>query len=90
MLYISIHQDPSTIFPGKGFIEEIGKGVGEGYNLNIPMPPGSENSDYILMLNGILEPLLVSLERIFTWLMLALMATETPSSCIQLTDDFYP
>ena len=41
VLYISIHQDPSTIFPGKGFIEEIGKGAGEGYNLNIPMPPGS-------------------------------------------------
>ncbi len=40
VLYISIHQDPHTIFPGKGFVEETGAGEGEGFNLNIPVPPG--------------------------------------------------
>ena len=29
VLYISIHQDPRTIFPGKGFIHEIGNDAGE-------------------------------------------------------------
>ena len=55
VLYISIHQDPHTIFPGKGFIEEIGNGDGKGLNLNIPMPPGSRTSDYIYILEKILE-----------------------------------
>ena len=50
VLYISIHQDPYTIFPGSGFIEEIGSGNGKGYNMNIPMPPGSTSQDYIYIL----------------------------------------
>ena len=40
VLYISIHQDPSTLFPGSGFIEEIGVDEGEGYNMNIPHASG--------------------------------------------------
>ncbi|MDP1553499.1 MAG: histone deacetylase [Methanobacteriaceae archaeon] len=58
ILYISIHQDPKTLFPGKGFIEEQGSGKGEGYNINIPMPIGSNNTDYIWILKEILEPVL--------------------------------
>jgi len=38
VLYISLHQDPRTIYPGRGFIHEIGSGEGEGYNVNIPLP----------------------------------------------------
>ena len=56
VLYISIHQDPGTIFPGRGFIEEIGNSDGEGYNLNIPLPPGSTTADYIYILKRILKP----------------------------------
>ena len=77
VLYVSIHQDPSTIFPGKGFIEEIGKGAGEGYDLNIPMPPDQGTQITCSCSMASLSLLLVSLERIFTWLMLALMATWT-------------
>jgi acetoin utilization deacetylase AcuC-like enzyme len=40
VLTISIHQD--RLFPSNsGGVEEIGAGAGEGYNINIPMPPGS-------------------------------------------------
>jgi len=39
VLHISIHQDPRTLYPGKGFIDEIGEGEGEGYSVNIPLPP---------------------------------------------------
>ncbi|MEG3224219.1 MAG: acetylpolyamine amidohydrolase [Methanobacteriales archaeon Met13] len=56
VLYISIHQDPHTIFPSEGFVEEIGHGPGEGYNLNIPVAPGSKTSDYIYLLERILKP----------------------------------
>ena len=30
VLYISLHQDPRTIYPGTGFVDEIGRGEGEG------------------------------------------------------------
>ncbi|MCK9151506.1 histone deacetylase family protein [Methanobacterium alcaliphilum] len=58
VLYLSIHQDPKTIFPGKGFISEQGHGSGEGYNLNLPMPPLSNNSDYIWILKELIGPLI--------------------------------
>ncbi|MBC7089881.1 MAG: histone deacetylase [Methanobacteriales archaeon] len=56
VMYISIHQDPRTLYPGTGFIDEMGAGDGMGYTMNIPMPPGSNTSDYIWILSRILEP----------------------------------
>lgn len=57
VLFISIHQDPRTIYPGKGFTWEIGESEGKGYTVNIPMPPGSGNSQYAMALDRIIEPL---------------------------------
>ncbi|WP_243665837.1 hypothetical protein [Vulcanisaeta sp. JCM 16159] len=39
VLYISLHQDPLTIYPGTGFIDDVGEGEGEGFNVNVPLPP---------------------------------------------------
>ncbi len=57
VLYISLHQDPRTIYPGTGFIEQIGKGVGEGYNVNVPLPPGTGDQTYLYALREIFVPL---------------------------------
>jgi len=46
VLFISIHQDPATLYPGTGFSHEQGQGAGSGYTLNLPMPPGSSDADY--------------------------------------------
>lgn len=46
VLFISIHQDPRTLYPGTGFAHERGRGAGEGYTLNVPMEPGSGDEDY--------------------------------------------
>jgi len=43
VLYISVHQDPRTIYPGTGFAGQIGEGKGEGYNVNVPLPPGTSD-----------------------------------------------
>ncbi len=48
VLFISIHQDPTRFYPGTGFARETGKGPGTGYTLNLPMPPGSGDSEYDL------------------------------------------
>jgi len=57
VLFISVHQDPRTLYPGTGFIEQIGKGAGEGYNVNIPLPPGTGDETYLYALKEILVPL---------------------------------
>jgi len=57
VLFISIHQDPRTLYPGTGFIEQIGKDAGEGYNVNIPLPPGTGDETYLYALKEILIPL---------------------------------
>jgi len=50
VLYVSLHQFPA--YPGKGWVDEIGKGEGIGYNINIPLPPGSGDD---LFLKSILD-----------------------------------
>lgn len=40
VLPISLHQ--ANFFPpGEGAVDEVGEGDGRGYNLNVPLPPGS-------------------------------------------------
>ncbi|RLG20799.1 histone deacetylase [Methanosarcinales archaeon] len=55
VLYISTH-DPN-IYPGTGQIDEMGEGAGEGFNVNIPMPQGSDNDDYIRIFSEIVMPI---------------------------------
>ena len=39
VMYWSMHQYPA--FPGNGFIYELGKSLGAGYTINIPLPAGA-------------------------------------------------
>jgi len=57
VLYISLHQDPRTIYPGIGFVEQIGEGAGEGYNVNVPLPPGTGDQTYLQALKEMFVPL---------------------------------
>lgn len=56
VLDISAHQDPRTIFPGTGFMNQKGSGAGEGFTINIPVPPGTGNADYIFLLEEFVIP----------------------------------
>ena len=57
VLYISLHQDPRTLYPGTGFIWQMGENAGEGYNVNVPLPPRTSDSTYLYALNEIFVPL---------------------------------
>ena len=46
VLFISLHQDPRTCYPGTGFDYEVGIDAGRGFTLNIPFPPGATDADY--------------------------------------------
>ncbi len=45
VLYCSIHQQ--SAYPGTGLVKEIGEGVGTGYNLNLPIAPGSGDDIFL-------------------------------------------
>jgi acetoin utilization protein AcuC len=57
VLFISLHQDPRTLYPGTGFVDQIGKGEGLGFNVNIPLPPGTGDATYMHVLNEVFVPL---------------------------------
>lgn len=57
VLFVSVHQDPRTIYPGTGFIDQIGRGPGEGYTVNIPLPPGADDECMQQVLERVFKPL---------------------------------
>jgi acetoin utilization deacetylase AcuC-like enzyme len=57
VLTISIHQD-GAFPPRSGAITEIGEGRGMGYNLNIPLPPGSGVGAYLSAFERVIVPAL--------------------------------
>jgi acetoin utilization deacetylase AcuC-like enzyme len=51
VLYVSLHADPDRQFPYfLGRATETGEGDGAGSNLNIPLPGGTTNADYLAAL----------------------------------------
>ena len=57
VLFIDIHQDPTTIYPGTGFISQIGTDEGLGFTVNLPLPPGSGNNAYQYVFDEVVFPL---------------------------------
>jgi acetoin utilization protein AcuC len=57
VLYISVHQNPLTIYPGTGFIEQVGEGEGAGFTVNVPLPPGAGDQCMALFLKEVFRPL---------------------------------
>lgn len=55
-LFFSIHQHLS--FPNNtGYKEHTGAGEGRGYNVNIPLPPGTGDEGYVHAFESIIEPI---------------------------------
>ncbi|MGM0645924.1 MAG: histone deacetylase family protein [Thermodesulfobacteriota bacterium] len=57
-LFISLHQDGRTIFPGSGFPGEIGGPKAGGLNLNVPLPPGTGDDGFLLLMDELILPVL--------------------------------
>ncbi len=58
VLFISMHQYPH--YPGSGSLMEAGTGSGEGYTVNIPMPAGAGDPDYLIVFHDLVQPILES------------------------------
>lgn len=47
VLTLSIHESGRFLFPGTGFIDELGEGLGYGYSLNVPLEPFTEDDSWL-------------------------------------------
>lgn len=57
-LFISIHQDGRTLYPGTGFLSEGGGPGAPGRTLNIPLPPGTGDEGYLYVTEQAVLPIL--------------------------------
>ena len=56
ILTVSIHADPIRFYPFFwGHANELGENNGYGFNLNLPLPRGTKDNEYLVTLNHALE-----------------------------------
>ncbi len=60
VLYASIHQWP--LYPGTGAAEYAGEGEGEGYTVNLPVPPGAGSEQFLALVEHVVAPIALSYE----------------------------
>lgn len=90
VLDVSIHQDPKTLYPGVGFINQIGDKEGVGYTVNIPVPPGTGDSDYLHILQEFILPLISSYKPEFMVVSAGQDShKDDPLAQLSLTTGFY-
>jgi acetoin utilization protein AcuC len=56
VLFIDIHQDPRTIYPGTGFVPDIGADDAKGKSINLAMPVYAGNASYLKAFDEIILP----------------------------------
>ena len=57
-LFISIHQDGRTLYPGSGFTDERGGPTSEGTTVNIPLPPHTSEEGILSVVGNVVKPIL--------------------------------
>jgi acetoin utilization deacetylase AcuC-like enzyme len=56
VLFVSLHQFP--FYPGTGAADEIGRGAGAGFTVNVPLEVGALDRDYHLAFSEVVLPVL--------------------------------
>ena len=62
VLTISSHERGDRLFPGTGFVEEMGEGEGVGYSVNLPLQPYTDDAVYEPAFEAVVPPLLRAFE----------------------------
>ena len=57
-LFISLHQDGRTLYPGTGFPHELGGINALGRNINIPLPPKTSDEGFLYVIDNVVLPIL--------------------------------
>lgn len=58
VLYVSSHRFP--FYPGTGAHNEVGEGAGAGHTLNLPLPPGLGDADFVHLYESVVEPVMLA------------------------------
>ena len=56
VLFVSLHEWP--LYPGIGWLDECGEGEGKGATVNLPMPTGSRDAEYLDALDRVALPII--------------------------------
>jgi acetoin utilization protein AcuC len=90
VLVISLHESGETLFPWTGSIDEIGKGQGLGFNVNVPLPLGTDDKAYLTVFYKIVIPLIKAYDPDVIVLELGMDALAgDPLAHLSLTNNAY-
>ncbi len=67
VLTISVHESGRYLFPGTGRVDEIGEGEGEGYAVNLPLSPYTNDEVYAWAFREAVVPLVEAFEPDFVF-----------------------
>jgi acetoin utilization deacetylase AcuC-like enzyme len=54
VLFFSTHRYP--FYPGSGYLDEVGTGPGQGFTINVPLPPGCGDGEFNAVFEQVLLP----------------------------------
>jgi acetoin utilization protein AcuC len=57
VLTLSLHESGAFLFPGTGFIDELGDGDGYGYSVNVPFDPHTDDPSFLAAVNELVPAL---------------------------------
>ena len=88
VLFISLHESGKTLYPWSGFEKEIGKELGTGYTINIPLPQETDDEAYEWIFERVVTPSVVNFSPT---IVVAVIGTDThkndPLSSLSLTNN---
>ena len=58
VLTVSVHESGRYLFPGTGKVEEVGEGEGQGFSVNLPLSPYTNDEVYVWAFREVVVPLL--------------------------------
>lgn len=58
VMTISLHESPEFLFPGTGWVHDLGRGMGRGLHLNLPLDPFTEGDSYLAVFDSVVDPAL--------------------------------
>ena len=83
---LSIHESPEHLFPGTGFVHEVGEGRGKGHSVNIPLEPGTADVTFIEAFESVVPAVLSSFCPDIVFMQLGVDAmTRDPLAHLRLT-----
>ncbi|GAA3950077.1 acetoin utilization protein AcuC [Gordonia caeni] len=62
VLTVSVHQDPETLWPCTGYSSDVGAGRGVGSVVNLPLPPGTDDAQWLRAFHAVVPQVVTAFE----------------------------